>query len=496
MGADQSQLPRADDKQAASGQIPGDWLVVAEDGGASDIVVHQASDERARVLFNCRLISELEASNARLVALGLNLNRLHAAFQLSAAPVSALPWSCVDQLVLTRAHYVASLTKCHLAAVVVARMMCCNAQRVDIDAFKCRRYAVCVLSRLAPPAPLSSLLTCVSSLQHSECVECVAFHPSSRFLATAYGSCAKLWALHPNDTAPTSVATLALEHPVHSVSFDSSGCYLATGSSFDVKLWQLDCGCAAPRFITSINPNPSGLSKAFSFDKLIRNIVCAAFHPSLPYLLACVNHHDQSFPWRKNKSVTQIWSLPSKPLLPNGKVSLFCEIFETEPLRSLFAAFHPTAPYLATCAGRWANVYHLTLSLTQKLNHSLCSCLPHCVEAHAVMSVAFHPSLPRIATAGRDLTAKLWRLRDGYKDPVCVATLQHNSCVLSLAFHESSRYLATATYAASVKLWALDAQGVSAACVANLKHSDGVECVAFLGDCLATCSRDQSAKIW
>ena len=63
----------------------------------------------------------------------------------------------------------------------------------------------------------------------------------------------------------------------------------------------------------------------------------------------------------------------------------------------------------------------------------------------------------------------------------CVATLQgHSNTVTSVAFHASLPVLATGSYDYTAKLWRLNSDCSAASCVATLKgHSEYVNCVAF-----------------
>ena len=71
-----------------------------------------------------------------------------------------------------------------------------------------------------------------------------------------------------------------------------------------------------------------------------------------------------------------------------------------------------------------------------------------------ILSVAFHPSAPYLATGSRDYTAKLWLLNADCSAATCVSTLQgHSSPVTSVAFHPTAPLLATGSYDTTAKLW-------------------------------------------
>ena len=75
-------------------------------------------------------------------------------------------------------------------------------------------------------------------------------------------------------------------------------------------------------------------------------------------------------------------------------------------------------------------------------------------HSYSVLSVAFHPSAPYLATGSSDSTAKLWLLNADCSAATCVSTLQgHSGLVYSVAFHPSAPYLATGSGDKTAKLW-------------------------------------------
>jgi len=90
----------------------------------------------------------------------------------------------------------------------------------------------------------------------------------------------------------------------------------------------------------------------------------------------------------------------------------------------------------------------------------------HCT----VLSVAFHPTVPLLATGGDDKTVKLWRLSSDRSSATCVAVLSgHMGPVNSVAFHPTASLLATGSSDNTVKLWRLSSDNSSANCVATLE---------------------------
>jgi WD40 repeat protein len=169
-------------------------------------------------------------------------------------------------------------------------------------------------------------------------------------------------------------------------------------------------------------------------------------------------------------------------------------------------AFHPSAPLLATGSqDNTAKLWHFDP------HSSLATCMAT-LDEHigSVTSVAFHLTAPLLATSSWDQTAKLWRFNtDGTADNNMMATRVanlegHYSRVMSVAFHPTAPLLATASWDQTAKLWRFNPDGsvdnnMSATCVATLHgHGSILECVAFhpTAPILATGSFDKTAKLW
>ena len=71
-----------------------------------------------------------------------------------------------------------------------------------------------------------------------------------------------------------------------------------------------------------------------------------------------------------------------------------------------------------------------------------------------VTSMAFHPTLPLLATGSADNTVRLWLLSSDNSSATCVATLEgHSESITSAAFHPTAPLLATGSVDNTVKLW-------------------------------------------
>jgi WD40 repeat protein len=129
--------------------------------------------------------------------------------------------------------------------------------------------------------------------------------------------------------------------------------------------------------------------------------------------------------------------------------------------------------------------------------------LPTCVatlRAHAngVISVAFHPTLPLLASGCVDNTVKIWDCTDP-RNPTQIANLKgHTNIVWSIAFHSTLPLLASGSNDRTIKLWdCTDPQNPIQ--IAELtEHTNKVTSVAFHPtlSLLASGSWDETVKLW
>jgi WD40 repeat protein len=317
--------------------------------------------------------------------------------------------------------------------------------------------------------------TCVATLVgHSDSVGFVAFHPTAPLLATgSYDGTAKLWRLSPDGSAATCVATL---EPHHSeIAFHPTLPLLATGSlDGTAKLFRFSSDGSAATCVATLE----GHSNSVGF---------VAFHPTAP-LLATGSDDGTAKLWR---------------LSPDGSAATCVATLAGYSTVVVSVAFHPTLPLLATGSLDGASKEEGFAKIWRfSPDGSAATCVAT-LEGHNhwVVSVAFHPTAPFLATGSLDGIAKLWRFSPDGSAATCVATLKgHSNSIVSVAFHPTAPLLATGSFDGTAKLWRFSPDGSAATCVATLVHSS--ECqigsVAFHPTLplLATGSSDCTAKLW
>jgi WD40 repeat protein len=289
------------------------------------------------------------------------------------------------------------------------------------------------------------------------------------------------------------IATLGVSHKqdtITSVAFHTTLPILATGCDWYASLWSFDTNGSEATNMLAILIYPEG-----------GRVISVAFHPMLP-LLATSYSDDQAKLWRfdphglakDNMSAFCVATLDEK----NGHKSIVNSV-----------AFHPTLPLLATGSRDYtAKIWSFDPDALAEDN-MLATCVATLEgehgHQHSVKSVAFHPTLPFLATGSNDGTAKLWRFSPDGSTATCEATLEEPiDGIMSMAFHSTLPLLATSSGDYTAKLWSYNPDGseqdnMSAKCVAILRgHSYYVTSVAFHPTLplLATGSWDNTAKIW
>ena len=111
-------------------------------------------------------------------------------------------------------------------------------------------------------------------------------------------------------------------------------------------------------------------------------------------------------------------------------------------------AFHPTLPLLAS-GSRDATVKIWDCSIPQN-THLVADLTEH---TGTINSLAFHPTFPLLASGSADITLKLWDCTNR-QNPTLVEDLnEHNRAVRSVAFHLTLPLLASGSMDGTVKLW-------------------------------------------
>ena len=289
--------------------------------------------------------------------------------------------------------------------------------------------------------PNGSAATCVATLRgHSGCVWSVAFHPTAPLLATcSIDNTAKLWSFSPDSSAVTCVATLVGHSDgVYSVAFHPTAPLLATGlSNNTAKLWRFEPDGSAATCVATLEGHSSEVNSV-------------AFCPIAP-LLATGSYDNTAKLWRFSPDGTAA----------NNMLAV-CVATVGHSNDVLSVAFHPTASLLATgVEDKTAKLWRFSPDGSES-NNMQATCVAT-LEGHrwGVLSVAFHPTAPLLATGSADKTVKLWRLSSDESSATCVATLEgHSSIVNSVAFHPIAPLLATGSEDNTAKIWELNIENI------------------------------------
>jgi len=359
-----------------------------------------------------------------------------------------------------------------------------------------------ILSKTHKPPKISppTLATTFDSSEgwHRNSLVSVVFHPILPLLATgSRDNPVKLWRLV--NTPSSKWVVISKEMPwgystdVLSIAFHGTAPLLATGSSdTTVQLWHFSSNGSEATCVTTLDSSNNGHSDW---------VWSVAFHSTLPLLAS--GSYD---------GITKLWRLDN----PNGSAVTCMATLDSsnDGHRSIVnsVAFHPTLPLLATGSNDTnVKLWHLDKPDGSMWRATCVTTLDRSKGGHnnGVCSVAFHPTLPLLATGSYDSTVKLWHMvytpNGSISVATCVATLDssnggHSGSVNSVAFHPTLPFLATGSDDKTAKLWRLDKpDGSAATCVATLEwHNASIRSVAFhqILPLLVTGSDDSSVKLW
>jgi WD40 repeat protein len=238
----------------------------------------------------------------------------------------------------------------------------------------------------------------------------------------------------------------------------------------------------------------------------IKGVATVAFHPTLPFLATGSFDH-----------TAKLWRFDPDELDEDIMSATYVATLGGDKGHRNFVnsvAFHPTLPLLATASfDHTAKLWQFDPDGSEATNMSATCEATLKGHGNSVSSVSFHPALPLLATGSNDRTAKLWSfnphgLAVDNMSATCVATLEgehgHQDSVTSVAFHPTLPLLATGSWDNTAKLWSFNPHGsektnMLATCVATLsRHVNAVKSVAFHPalPLLATGSVDMTAKLW
>lgn len=159
----------------------------------------------------------------------------------------------------------------------------------------------------------------------------------------------------------------------------------------------------------------------------------------------------------------------------------------TAPVTSI--AFHPTLPLLATASvDRTVIIWNLETNQT----------VGRIETDDSIFAIAYSPDGERLALGHNTGQIELWRVAGTHDNwqPDNVTLTGHQDRVSSLAFHPNGHWLASGSRDASLRLW--DVSTGKMIDTLDSAHDDGILSLAFSpdGNLLASGSRDATVRLW
>jgi WD40 repeat protein len=419
-------------------------------------------------------IAELYAQAAYIRAFQANKKQLEAPFPRRPSLFAAPPWNVAGRTVaLQQPQRLKLIALGHICVVLARRLLCFDgrcAVRQPLEhatSLLARRH---VMPFFLLPSPIARLPA------HEVNILSVAFHPQLQLMATgSHDKTAKLWLLDMSSRSITHTATLQGHSDwVWCVTFHSRLPLLATSSRDNTaKLWVISDDCTATCSAT--------LRGHSSW------VCCVVFHATLPFLAT-----------GSNDGHAKLWMLEQDSAGTYGATCTGSVYAHSSIVISV--AFHPVLSLLATGGDNNAKIWSFSSGGTA------IECVATLVgHEDWVWCVAFHPVLPLLASGSEDGTAMLWLLNPeatqlNQTSVIRSAVLKgHGRGVNTVAFHSSLPLLATGSGDSTVKLWLVNSDGASAVCTSTLKgQGESVSCAAFHPHLplLATGARDGTVILW
>jgi WD40 repeat protein len=373
---------------------------------------------------------------------------------------------------------------------------------------------------------------------HTAPIDSVAFSPNGKTLVTGGGdSTVKLW----DTTSWQEVRTLrGHTSPVTAIAFSPGGDTLVTGSwDNTIKLWDLTAkgepvslaGHEAWVYRLAFSPDGRMLASSGAFDQTVKlwdmasgtQIAALKGHKGeVPSVAFSPDGHTLASSSSSDGTVL-LWDVAGKRELAQfpHKSSVYRVAFSVDgrtlaagegdhvrlwdiatrrekrgsPLSGYLPTFSPDGKSLAV-AGEAATIRLLDGSTWQTVatlrGHAAVTVNRTAHGAPPISGLAFSPDGQTLASAGADLTVRLWDLMTG-REVACLKG--HTDSLWDLSFAPDGKTLATCSRDGTVKLWNLTLMAEAA----TLKgHRGQVATLAFApnGNLLATAGSDGQIRLW